>query len=337
MVGRRDFLKASTLVGMSAGAAACAGRNEGLLVVPGEALSTQSMENYLARLDQSMHLIKTTESPIPKLFPERKFDMSDPVFTRGEELLRKNVRSLLLVGSFQDLPEEGRVYPGMQNRIWDSMTEMDEAMLGMHNAVKALTPTERSEIGRAMREDPDLGMRILGAIDEEAARFGVSAERRMHMRTLGVQACGRIKQSSSMFIDEYVAKTEKIMARPMDAEDVQRRLMASLGEKEFFAFRDRHEEYLERWRVAQNSADPQATDGSASQNSQMAQKKKRGETLLTVGGILLGVGILVFAIAAIAISFSNLEGLFVATAGALLAIGGLVILIIGAVLRARAS
>lgn len=337
MLGRRDFLKASTVVGVSAGAAGCAGKNEGLLVVPGEALSVQNMEAYLARLDGSMHTIKTAESVIPKAFPDTKFDKSDPVIKNGEDLLRKNVRSLMLVGSFSDLPEEGRAYPGMQNRLMQGMGEMDEAMIGMHNAIKALTPTEQVEISRALKADPDLGMKIIGALDAQAAQSGISMERRLHLRTLASQVCTRIKQSTSMFIDEYVTKTEKIMARPVDPEDIQRRLLATIGEKEFFALRDRNDRYVERWQIAQSS-DPASADGSWVQKPNEA-KMERANTVLTVGGVLLGIGVLVGVIAAVLISGNStaIPGLFVATAGALLAIGGIVCLIVGAVMRARAS
>lgn len=338
MLGRRDFLKASTVVGVSAGAAGCAGRNEGLVVVPGEALTAQNMEAYLARLDGSMHAISTNPSPIPKLFPDVKFDKSDPVIKNGEELLRKNVRSLMLVGSFNDLPEEGRVYPGMQNRLFGGMNEMDEAMIGMHNAIKALTPTEQADIGRALKADPNLAMSIIGALDEQAAQSGISMERRVHMRSLAAQACARIKQSPSMFIDEYVAKTEKILNRPVDPEEIQRRLLASIGENEYFSLRDRSERYLERWRVAQ-SEDPASTDGSWVQKPNSA-KIDRANTVLTVGGVLLGLGILVFVVAMVLVSGSGsgaIGGLFVATAGAVLALGGIVCLIVGAVMRARAS
>lgn len=331
MVGRRDFLKASTLAGVSAGALGCAGRNEGLLVVPGETLSVQNMEAYLARLDSSMHMIATAESPIPQFFPKGKFDKNDPVLKKGDELLRKNMRSLMLVGSFKDLPEEGRVYPGMQNRLWTSMNEMDEAMLGMHKAVKELTPTERVEIGRALKADPDLGMRIIGAIDEEAGKFGVSMERRMHLRSLAAQACARLKQSSTMFLDEYVTKTEKVMTRSLDPEDVQRQLMASIGEKEFFAMRDRHERYIERWQIAQASTDPQSTNGSWIQKP---AQEIPGTGAIKVGAVLLGVGVLVFGLGAIMVAAGNEVGLFVGTVGALLGIGGLITLIVGAIVRA---
>lgn len=337
MLGRRDFLKASTVVGVGAGAAGCAGRNEGLVVVPGEALSVQNMEAYLAHLDGAMHTIKTEESSIPRIFPDVKLDKADPVIKNGEDLLRKNVRSLMLVGSFSDLPEEGRAYPGMQRRLIHGMNEMDDAMIGMHNAMKALTPTERVEIGRALKADPDLGMKIIGALDAQAAQSGISTERRLHLRTLASQACTRIKQSTSMFIDEYVAKTEKIMARPLDPDDIQRRLIASLGEKEFFALRDRHDRYVERWQIAQ-SGDPASADGSWVQKPNEA-KLERASTVLTVGGILLGVGLLVGVISVLLIASNTyaIPGLFVATAGALLVIGGIVCLIVGAVMRARAS
>jgi hypothetical protein len=250
MVGRRDFLKASTLASVGAGVVGCAGRGEGLIIAPASpSLTADDMDAYLARLDRSMNVIATGESPVPKLFPDKKFDMSDPVIKDGDALLRKNLRSLLLVGSFHDLPEEGRAYPGMQSRIWDGMAEMDEAMMGTQKAMLDLTPTERADIGRALKADPELGMRIVGALDNEAAALGMPMERRMHLRSLSAHVCARLKQSSSLAIDEYTTKAQKVMARPTEFEDVQRNLIAAIGESEFFALRDRNFEFVERWLI----------------------------------------------------------------------------------------
>jgi hypothetical protein len=68
-----------------------------------------------------------------------------------------------------------------------------------------------------------------------------------------------------------------------------------------------------------------------------ARKKKRGETMMAVGGVLLGLGILVFAIAALAITFNSIPAMVMGTVGALMGIGGLVVLIIGAAFYSRAS
>lgn len=330
MFHRRDFLKTSTLVGVGTAATACSSRNEGLLVVPASALSVSDMDAYVARLDGSMNAIATGPSPIPKIFPNKNFNPTDPVIKSGEELLRKNLRSLLLVGSFQDLSEEGRMYPGMQARMWSAMGEMDDAMRGTHNSLSTMTPTERADIGRALKADPELGMRIVEAFDIEASAQGVPMERRMHMRSLALQVTNRLKQSTSMFIDEYTTKTQKILVRSTDTEDVQRQLMAALGEDEFFALRDRNFKYAERWRLAQantpagaGTAPPQYGKPPASTAS------APGTGALTAGGILLGVGIAVFLIC-FAIGDAAVFG---ATAGALLAIAGLITLIVGAAIR----
>lgn len=338
MLHRREFLKTSTLVGVGTAATACAGRDEGLLVVPASALSTADMDAYIARLDGSMNAIATGPSPIPKLFPDKKWNSTDPVIKSGEELLRKNLRSLLLVGSFQDLPEEGRAYPGMQARMWSSMTEMDEAMRGTHNSLSSMTPTERADIGRALRADPELGMRIVEAFDIEAAAQGLPMERRMHMRTLAVQVTNRLKQSSPMFIDEYTTKTQKILTRSSDTEDVQRQILAALGEEEFFALRDRTFKYSERWRLAQ--ANPPAGAATVAPppygygQTKAAPKDPPGSGAITAGAILLGLGVVVLLIS---VSVGDIAGAFGVTAGALLGLAGLITLIVGAAIRASST
>lgn len=329
MVDRREFLKASTLVGVGTAASACAGRNDSLIVVPPSTLTADDMEAYLARLDRSMHALATEPSPMGKVFPAKKFSTTDPVIKSGEDLLRSNLRSLLLVGSFRDLPEEGRAYPGMQNRLWDAMGEMDSAMRGMTKTLSDLTPTERADIGRALRDDPELGMRIIEAFDVEAEAQGLPMERRVHMRSLAVQAINRLKQSSSMFIDEYTTKTQKIITRAPTAEDVQRQLMATLGEEEFFALHNRNLAFQERWRVAQAAP----TQYPAYGPPPAKPKESPGSTTITVGAILLGVGLVVFLIS---VAIGSGGALFGATVGALLGLGGLITLIVGAVIRATA-
>src|SRR5262245_28114221 len=86
------------------------------------------MGAFLAQLDHSMAAIATS-SPLKGFFPA----LSDPSTAAHphEQLVKKSLRSLLLVGSFRDLPEEARAHPEMQARMWRSMQEMDEAIFGM--------------------------------------------------------------------------------------------------------------------------------------------------------------------------------------------------------------
>lgn len=331
MVARREFLKASTLIGVGTAATACASRQSDLLILPPSELSVGDMEAYLARLDRSMNAIAVNPPTVVKVFPDKKWSREDPFVRSGEDLMRKNLRSLLLVGSFHDLSEEGRAYPGMQSRMLGAMGEMDEAMRGTHQALTALTPTERADIGRALKADPELGMRIVETFDAECAVQGVPMERRMHLRSLGIQVTNRLRQSATMFIDEYTRKTEKILNRPIDPEDMQRRLIASLGEEEFFALQRRNAMYVEKWRVAQATPGNGAT---AQSSAQAVQKDPPGSTAATVGAVLLGLGIIVLVVGAIA---GDITGAFGITIGALLALAGLITLIVAAGIRASKS
>lgn len=331
MVDRREFLKASTLIGVGTAATACASRQSDLLIVPPTDLTVADMEAYLSRLDRSMNAIAVNPSPIVKIFPEKKLPLNDPFIKSGEDLMRKNLRSLLLVGSFHDLPEEGRAYPGMQSRMFGAMGEMDDAMRGTHRVLSALTPTERADIGRALKADPNLGMRIVEAFDVECAAQGVPLERRMNLRSLGIQATNRLRQSATMFIDEYTRKTEKILNRPVDPEDMQRRLIASLGEEEFFALQRRSAMHVEKWRLAQAAP---ANGAAASTAAKPAAKDPPGSSAATAGAVLLGLGILVLLIGVIA---GDVMGAFGVTVGALLAIAGLITLIVAAGIRAANS
>ncbi|HVK66044.1 MAG TPA: hypothetical protein VM694_16290 [Polyangium sp.] len=325
---RRDFLKVGVIGGAgtaATGGLGCAGTT-GVAASPVMVVSPEEMDRFLARLDGNLDSLKTGDSPITSLFP--KLDATDSKVQKQDLLVRKTLRSLLLVGSFNDLPEEGRAHPGMQARMWNGMGEMDEAMLGMTSELEALTPTERADIGLRMRKDPGLGMRIVEAIDEDAAKVGISTERRLHLRSIAVEACARMKQSTPLLIDEYVTKVNKVVARPVTVADFERRLVAQMGEEAFFELRERTEAHARRWNVASTGAT--ANDGAA-QGPTAAKPHSRSNTVLAVGGILLGVGVLAMVIGGI---FASGGGIFAVTVGAILGIAGLITLIVGAVLRA---
>ncbi|MRG94880.1 hypothetical protein [Polyangium spumosum] len=329
---RRDFLKVGVIGGAgtaAAGTLGCAGTT-GAAAPPVALVSPEEMDRFLARLDGGLDKLKTGESSIASLFP--KLDSTDSNHQKQDVLVRKTLRSLLLVGSFNDLPEEGRVHPGVQDRMWSGMGEMDEAMLGMTSALDSLTPTERADIGLRMRKDPGLGMRIVEAIDQDAAKAGIPMERRLHLRAIAVEACSRMKQSTPLLIDEYVTKVNKVAARPANVAEFERRLVAQMGEEAFFQYRERTEALARRWNVA--SAGQAANDGAGPNAPPAADPHQRSSRVLTVGGILLGVGALSLLVGGIIVSSGGFVGAFVMTVGALLGIGGLITLIVGAAIRA---
>lgn len=250
---RRSFLKAGAVAGGSVGLGAlgCGAVLEGMSAVPVPTvaeLQALDMDGFLKRMDTSLGFIRST-STLDGIVPREVQDgaRKDPRFERSEDLVRKTLRSMLLVGSFGDLPEAGRVHPGVQARMWSSLQEMDEAVLGMNRMLTSLTPTERSDISRFMREDPTAAPRILGALDDEAVKAGVSDRRREHLREVGKHACFRMRQSTSLFVDEYGDKVKKVSVRDSSVESFQRRLMAQMGEGAFWEFHRRQFALAQAW------------------------------------------------------------------------------------------
>jgi len=250
---RRNFIKAGVVAGGSVGfsAVGCGAMMEGMSAVPVPTLAeleSLDMGGFLQRLDSSLGFIQSTSTLDSVVSKEaQRTGRSDPRFEHSDELVRKTLRSMLLVGSFGDLPEHGRVHPGMQARLWSSMQEMDDAVFGMNSTLASFTPTERADVGRMMREDATAGVRILDALDEEAVKAGVNEKRRTHMREVGKQACFRLRQSTSLFIDEYGDKVKKVAAREASVEEFQRRLQAQMGETAFWEFHRRQFALAQAW------------------------------------------------------------------------------------------
>jgi hypothetical protein len=263
----------------------------------------------------------------------------DADYVKGQEVLRKTLRSLLLVGSFHDLPDEGRAHPGMQERMWRSMGEMDEAMLGLASALEGLTPTERADIGRALRDDPGLGMRIVEALDREASAQGVPMSRRLHLRAIAVEVTGRLRQSAPLLIDEYTGKVRKVAARHGSNEELERRLATQMGEAAFSAMRERTVAASARWNVAQAGGYVYVgpTVGVAPVYSgppPLTARQEKGNTVITVGAVLLGLGVVSATAGGVVVATGGPLGAAIAiTVGAIVGLGGLITLITGLIMR----
>src|SRR5262245_36904126 len=120
---RRSFLQMGAAAGISTVAGAGCGAAGEPRLGGFDPARMPDMDAFLAQLDHSMGAI-AKGAPLKEFFPS-------PPAHPHEKLVKKSLRSLLLVGSFRDLPEEARAHPEMQARMWGSMQEMDEAIFGM--------------------------------------------------------------------------------------------------------------------------------------------------------------------------------------------------------------
>jgi hypothetical protein len=239
------------------------------------------------------------------------------------------------------------------------MDEMDVSLRGVGDALGALTDEERTEIGDALRAEPELGARVLDVLDAEAEKAGVSEERRAHLRKTGEHACFRMRISTSSFIEEYAGKVRR--SRPLAATEAERYLAASMGEAAFQEEREWQFAVFEEWRhlLAAQSAhlaagagkgggsdDFSADDAYAPPANPLAPPPpaspvdpNSGKTVLKVGAWLFGIGLMAGATGGLLVSSRNddaaIAGLFSFTAAAVLGLGGLICLLIGAILRLR--
>lgn len=297
-------------------------------------MSDADVQSFLKRLNGQMVGVQERK-PMAGLLELCRGKTNSEDLARGDALVRKTLRSLLLAGSFSDLPVEARAHPNVQQRMFDGMNELDEATLGMRDVLANVTPTERADMARALREDPELAMSIVGAIDEEAGRIGVTGERRLHLRTLAAHVSSRMKQSPGLFMDELVNKVDKMKSRDLGAASMERRIIAQMGEDEFFSVRDRMVAANRTWRVA--GSHKIGTDGEAEEElDEDGQRRRLGTPLLTVGGVLMGMCLVYTTIGLLLVlAAGSFAGAFVLTHAALVLIGGLVTLILGGIRRAR--
>lgn len=334
---RRDVLKLGAVASLSG--SSCAG----LLANPGS-VSAGEMNGFLSSLDTALDNIASGNF-FEKFIPANQSPELDARAKHGEELTKKTLRSLLLVGTLQELPPEQLAHEGVQQRLRNSMGEFDDAMFGMTSLLEGLSSTERAQISKALQDNPTLGMKVMGAVDEEAASFGVSMKQRSRLRAISSHTCARLRQSPELTLTEYTGKMRKVAARHGARSELERSSAAAIGNALL-------------WQGQSNDGTtaggeltppppppplpPQETPSNASPTDQGQLQEppprkgpRASHIVLTAGGIALGLGAALFGIGFATSSTSGGVGLALGiTFGALLGITGLITLIVGLILLA---
>ncbi len=226
-MNRRDLLK---LGAVATSAPGCATVLNAASVVP------ESLTSVFAKLDAQL-LRLDGESSLSKLLgdtPHAEKATAAPWFQEGDALARKTLKSFLIAGAFQSLTPEQWQQPLVTERLNASMADLDEAMLGMTAMLERLPQDNRKALGKALRDDPALGMRIMGAIDERAGEYGVSLDGRTKLRAASAQAVSRMRQSPDLIIAEVTGKIRKLEARHGVTEEARRRVGVTMANLALF-------------------------------------------------------------------------------------------------------
>lgn len=351
---RRDLLKFGALAGVSG--SGCAS----LLHNPG-ALGASEMNDFLGALDGALAKVLQGR-PFDAFFPTNPSPQLAARIRHGDELTRKTLRSLLMVGTVGELTPEQQAHEGVQQRLRGSMGEFDDAMFGMNELLEDAPAADRAVVSKALRDDPELGMRVMGTIDQEAATMGVSLKQRTKLRAIAAHACARLRQGPDVAIAEYTGKARRVAARHGLHAEFQRRAAASIGSSllwqqngaiqaalggtEELSGRGASEPIAESSPVQCTSSDQCATGFSCQNYRELGNGKwsagecvpesrartKASPVLLTVGGVLLGLG----GLGALIVGGAG-QGLVALTIGAVLGVLGLIFLIVGLIVSANGN
>lgn len=258
--------------------------------------------------------------------------VSPDVAARGERLAKRSLRTILLASSFGDLSIAEQVHPASQGLVDDHLDEMEETTTEMLSFLSSLTPTARADMARAFRARPTLTMDVIGEIDAAAGGLAIPAQRRVALRAAAVQVASRMKQSSELFLDDCVRRTEKLMASDLSLAAVERRLVARLGEQELLRIRDEAEVASRTWQLAEGSASSDAAGAPRERSSSRGHNARKRRRLTIAGAVTLGLSPVLIVPGSVILAVGGsiaATGLICLIPGLIALIAGLVVLIVG--------
>lgn len=149
-----------------------------------ERVASLDMNSYLKELDQCLaHIDGFTFDP----------HMQHGFF---DEQGKAAARSLTLSSMFRDLPLEGQLHPGMQQRMFTQMQEMNNAVFGGGKLISDTGLATDPEVVAAIKGPDNPGLKFLERFDRHAAETKLSYHKRMRLRTIGIDAVDLMRRKS---------------------------------------------------------------------------------------------------------------------------------------------
>jgi hypothetical protein len=220
-IGRREALG----LGIAATLEGCARQATPPAAIP---LEARELGRTLDDLDRTVATIRARK-PDPKRFGIREDE------TSGHDLIAKSLATMSVVATFRELPEETRIHPEVQRRMWRALPDIADSTLETADFLDGLTTEQRKRIDERLARDANFPMRILEKLDEDAGAHDIPASHRARLRTLGAHVTWKLKnQGATAVIEEIVSKMNRIQAhRGVDIE-IERAVAAKVAEARLF-------------------------------------------------------------------------------------------------------
>jgi hypothetical protein len=343
---RRDVLKIGA-VGIAGASGA-----EAASVDSTPRLDPAAVEASLNHIDKRMKSFLTMD-----LFPRApKTPQEADLFARQDRLTRTAMRTLYFTGAFNELEEQDRAHPGVQERIRRMQGEMDEAVDGMTTFLESLTPAQHQAVQEQLQADPDLGKKVGDVFQKVAKDDGFGFLRRLDLRVAFDDVAQKMRvQNPALLIDSQTRKVRRIQATAATDAERERATAVRAGEQAFWDFQERNAKYLGAWDEVYSKrprADVVALEGTYDEIEvpKPDDPTRRPKTVLSVGGYIMGfgggsalTGLALYGLAAATATTASASPLYWpsivlgVTVGPVLLVVGLVVVIVGAIWYGVAS
>jgi hypothetical protein len=230
----------------------------------------------------------------------------------------------------------------MQARMRQHLGEVDKTVSDVTGMLSGLDDDQRTKLQQHLRAQPDLGMTIGEAIDDQAGLAGVSRKRRLQLRSMMTQTSFRLKHSApGAVIDEYVEKVQRMTAQNGAQASLALRLAGRASQDLFWKGQGVDDPIDGSGGDISAPPPPPPTAPSAPPVTPPATPQKpkphAGMSQVKTGATLMGVAVLTAGVSAIFIAAGGgavIVGAIGLTVGAILFAVGFIVLIVGALIYA---
>jgi hypothetical protein len=331
---RRDFLS-SLVIGAGAGALAGPVAGCGATLPHGATLlGAREADALSRRLEVGLGAIRSELPPAFAAAPSWELRPSS-----HERLIRTGLEALVVADVARSIPEGSVVEGELAVKLREALSVLDACALGYHDLLASTPPAARRNVDRSFRARPELAMELAEWMDGGAARFGVSNESRLKLRSAAHRVGTRIRrQSSAALVEDTTSKVGSLLARSggdlaaLRASTTAALLDGVWGQLESVppaptgSTRPVGSRPATSWQLV----DPERPSGGG----ELSTGERPGDSELTAGGIMIGVGLGVFGLGTLigwAAGSAMWGAIISATPGSILVVLGLIFLIIGAV------
>lgn len=324
---RRQFLRAG-VGSLAATSVAQAAQTEQTALPP---RSADEIDRKLRKLRAQLGQVQSGDAPWGRSHAANPDAYVRDRVLHDSQLTRSAMRTLLLTSAVGEFSEEERATEPVRQLLTEQSAEADFALYGTIERLQRASAEEQAFVRQQLRDEPDLALDVIEAIDREAGSLGIATERRQHLRQIATHLTWRLRhQPLDAVLDEHVQKTLRLASKapPVPADYTPNK---EWGHR-LVALR---EHLLQDDPPTTDTPDPTAgttTEAEAAEALKANQlMATRGYVMIGTGTALLALGIPVVVLAAAAGGLIGIIlGAVAITAGAILLITGIIFAAIAA-------